>query len=250
VLPVTVPNTAGATGFLVFVSTNGAPTTANAFYYGTVSGSFVLQGAMPTGGQAANNAAFVANTSAQAIGYDGIIPICTGPNAGYVKNLGGAVFGTAKPGAEFQTAFAGMYQQNLANPDSVLFNGGDRKQLSDTLVSQGNPNGYRLTIDADGLGGHKLGQIVTGLQNEVTGKLVNLEVHPYMPQGVAPILTEQLPFPNSNVSGCWEYRNVQDYMGVNWPVLQFTYDTSSYWYGTFFCHAAAWQGALTGIGQG
>jgi len=249
VLPVTVPNTPGASGFLVFVSVNGAPTTANAFYYGTVSGSFVLQGVMPTSGQAANNAAYVSNTSAQTIGYDGILPICTGVNAGYVKNLNGAPFGTAKPGAEFQTAFAAMYQQNLANPDSVLFNGGDRKQLSDTLVSQGNPNGYRVTIDADGLGGHKLGQIVTGLQNEVTGKLVNLEVHPYAPQGIAPILTEQLPFPNSNVSGCWEYRNVQDYMGVNWPVLQFTYDTSSYWFGTFFCHAAGWQGALTGIGQ-
>lgn len=250
VLPVTVPNTAGATGFLVFVSTNGSPTTANAFYYGTVSGSFVLQGAMPTSGTAANNALYASNTSAQAIGYDGIIPIVTGPNAGYVKNLGGALFGTAKPGAEFQTAFAAMYQQNLANPDDVLLNGNDRKQLSDALISQGNPNGYRLTIDADGLGGHKLGSIVTGLQNEVTGKLVGLEVHPYLPQGIAPILTNALPFPNSNVSSCWEYRNVQDYMGVNWPVIQFTYDTSSYWYGTFFCHAPAWQGALTGIGQG
>lgn len=249
VLPVTVPNTPGATGYLVFVSINGAPTTANAFYYGTVSGSFVLQGVMPTSGQAANNAAYVSNTSAQSIGYDGIVPICTGVNAGYVKNLGGALFSTAKPGTEFQAAFAQMYQQNLANPDSLLFNGNDRRQLSDAIQSQGNPNGYRLTIDADGLGGHKLGSIVTGIQNEVTGKLVNLEVHPYAQQGIVPILTEQLPFPNSNVSGCWEYRNVQDYMGVNWPVLQFTYDTSSYWFGTFFCHAPGWQGAITGIGS-
>jgi len=245
VVDVTIPATAGATGYLVFVGTTAGA--ANAFYYGTFSGSMTITGVLPTTGQ--NAGQFSTNTSAQSIGYDGILPICTGANAGYVKNIGG-LFNTAKPGSEFQTAFAAMYAQNLANPDSLLFNGSDRKQLSDSIQSQGNPNGYRLTLDADGLGGHKLGSIVTGIQNEVTGKLVDLEVHPYMPQGTVPILTNELPFPNSNVSSCWEYRNVQDYMGVNWPVLQFTYDTSSYWYGTFFCHAPAWQGAITGVKNG
>ncbi|MDI3315874.1 MAG: hypothetical protein QJR12_16840 [Mycobacterium sp.] len=245
VVDVTIPDTPGATGFLVFVSTAASPTTANAFYYGTVSGSFTLQGAMPTSGQAANNSAYATNTTAQTVGYDGIIPIVTGPDSGYVHNIDGA-FDKNNPGIEFQNAFATMYAQNLANPDRVLLNGSDRKQLSD-LLKTASSTGYRLVVETDGLSGHQLGNIITGVQNETTGKMLDLMVHPYMPQGIAPILSDNLPFPNSNVASCWEYRNVQDYMGINWPVLQFTYDTSSYWYGTFFCHAPAWQGAITGI---
>ncbi|MGH3630503.1 MAG: hypothetical protein ACRDRL_24050, partial [Sciscionella sp.] len=242
VINVTIPAVSGATGYQVYVGT--ASGAAAAHYYGTFSGDAVIQGALPTTGATAPTA----DTSAQAVGYDGILPICTGSNAGYVHNVGG-VFSDTAPGSEFQTAFAAMYAQNLANPDRVMLNGTDRVQLSDLLKKSGATNGYRLNIMADGTGGHQLGNIVTSLQNEVTGKEVNLMVHPYAPQGIAPIMTDNLPFPNSNVNSCFEYRNVQDYMGINWPVNQFTYDVSSYWFGTFFCHAPAWQGALTGIAK-
>ena len=244
VLPVTVPATAGAYTYRVFVSTNGSPTTANAFYYGNVGASFVLQGTMPTSGTAAS--AFSANSSALSGSYDGIIPIVTGTNSGYVRNLN-TTLSVTNPGNEFNTAFAAMYAQNLANPDEILMNGLDRKQLSDTLKNAGNVNGYKLEIAADGLSGHQVGTVVSGIQNEVTGKLVDITVHPYLAQGTAPILSHTLPFPNSNVTSCWEARNVQDYVGINWPVIATTYDTSSYWFGTFFCHAPAWQGAITGI---
>lgn len=237
----------GNQGAVYDVYVGSAAGAANAFYYGTFSGTFVVQGTLPTTGTAAN--AVAADASFQTNGYDGILAICTGSTAGYRKFLNGT-FSTANPGTEFQDAFGAMYAANLANPDEIYMNSYDRKQLSDLLKIAGT-TGLRMVYNAEDKGAKILGDIVGGLQNEhAGGKIVDLTVHPYLVQGVAPIVTHQLPFPNSNVQACFEFRNVQDYMGISWPQLQLSYDFSSYWYGTFFCHAPAWQGAITGITKG
>lgn len=247
----------GAVGYQVYVSATAA-TNATSFFVaatGAYAGAFTnsttvtapaytVLGPIPSSGATAPTA----DTSAQSIGYDGILPITLGANSGYTANIAGK-FSTTNPGTEFQKAFATMYAKNLANPDAILTNANDRIQLSD-LLKGSTSTGFRVNITADGAGGHQIGQIVTAIQNEATGKVVDLEVHPYWPQGTASILTHTLPFPNSEVPSCWEYRNVQDYMGISWPVQQLSYDFSTYWYGTFFCHAPAWQGAITGIQAG
>lgn len=247
----------GAVGYQVYVSsTANTPATeffvaATGAYAGTftnattvTSAGYTVVGPVPTTGATAPTA----DTSAQTVGYDGILPITLGASSGYTANIAGK-FSTTNPGVEFQRAFAAMYAKNLANPDAILCNAADRIQLSD-LLKGSTSTGFRIAIDADGAGGHQIGQIVTAIQNEATGKVTDLEVHPYWPQGTASILTHTLPFPNSEVPSCWEYRNVQDYMGISWPVNQLSYDFSTYWFGTFFCHAPAWQGAITGIQAG
>jgi hypothetical protein len=40
---------------------------------------------------------------------------------------------------------------------------------------------------------------------------------------------------------------VQEYMSVDWPVVQFTYDASTYWYGTMIHYAPKWSGMISGI---
>ena len=82
------------------------------------------------------------------------------------------------------------------------------------------------SINDPGEGGTTYGSIVTGLQNEVTGKAVDLMVHPWLNQGVAPVLSWTLPIPDTQVSDVWANFLVQDYMGIQWPVTQFTYDFS------------------------
>jgi hypothetical protein len=71
--------------------------------------------------------------------------------------------------------------------------------------------------------------------------------HPWMPQGNSAIMSYNLPIPNSNVSNLWSVVNAVDYTGINWPVTQFEYETSSYWYGGFAAYAPAWSGSITGI---
>jgi hypothetical protein len=255
VLTITVSTpVVGALGYNIYVgTTTGA---ANLKYQGTLkgTGTFTIQGA-GTQGLTGNNAAFTttgaaasratADTSAYATGYDGILATVLGPNTGF-NNAINSTFSTSNPGGEFQTAFAAMYQNVKADPDIVLLNGNDRKQLSDAIKSGSNAN-YRLVINNPGEDGTTYGSVVTGLQNEVTGKAVDLMVHPWLNQGVAPILSFTLPIPDTEVSDVWANFLVQDYMGIQWPVTQFSYDFSTYFRGTFFCSAPAWNGAVSGI---
>ena len=258
VLTITVSTpVVGALGYNIYVgTTTGA---ANLKYQGTLkgTGTFTIQGA-GTQGLTGNNAALTttgaaasraaADTSAYATGYDGILATVLGPNSGF-NNAINSTFSTSNPGGEFQTAFAAMYQNVKADPDVVLLNGNDRKQLSDAIKSGSNAN-YRLVINNPGEDGTTYGSVVTGLQNEVTGKSVDLMVHPWLNQGVAPILSFTLPIPDTEVSDVWANFLVQDYMGIQWPVTQFSYDFSTYFRGTFFCSAPAWNGAVSGIVNG
>jgi hypothetical protein len=255
VLTVTVSTAvAGALGYNIYVGT--ATGAANLKYQGTLrgTGTFTIQGATAAG-LTGNNAAFTtsgaaasraaADTSAYATGYDGILPTVLGANSGYNNSIN-STFSTSNPGTEFQTVFGQLYQNVKADPDLVLLNGNDRKQLSDAIKSGSTAN-YRLTIQEPGKDGVTYGSIVTGIQNEVTGKAVDLMVHPWLNQGVAPVLSFTLPIPDTEVSDVWANFMVQDYMGIQWPVTQFSYDFSTYFRGTFFCTAPAWNGAVSGI---
>ncbi|MFF7142243.1 hypothetical protein ACFZB5_13475 [Streptomyces nodosus] len=240
---VTLP--AGATGMRVYVSTGSSDPGDSARYYAgrTGTNTFTLQGPLPTSGVAASTV--TADTSAYAAGYDGILPICTGPESGYVGRLNSA-FSTSNPGVEYQNCFVSLYDSVKGDPDRVLQNGADRKQLSDALKVSSSSN-YRMTITQDQLTGVTIGDVVNTIINEVTGKGVSVEVHPWMPQGSSVVLSDTLPIPDSEVSDVWAVFNVQDLMGIDWPVNQFAFESSSYWFGTLLCYAPAWNGAVTGI---
>ncbi|MEU5596689.1 hypothetical protein [Streptomyces sp. NPDC020298] len=245
VVDVTVTLPAGATGMRVYVSTGSSDPGDSARWYAGKSGTntFTLQGALPTSGTAASTV--TGDTTAYASGYDGILPVCTGSDSGYVNRLNAAL-STSNPGVEWQNAFVSLYNSVKADPDRTLLNGADRKQLSDALKGSSSSN-YRMTITQDQLTGVTIGDVVNTIINEVTGKGVAVEVHPWMPQGNAPILSDSLPIPDSEVSDVWSVFNVQDLMGIDWPVNQFAFESSSYWFGTLVCYAPAWNGAITGI---
>jgi hypothetical protein len=245
VVDVTISSVAGALGFNVYVGHGAAAVASSACWYQGRTGSltYTVQGTLLAAGTAASTV--TADTSAYSNGYDGIMPVVTSANAGYRKVLNSA-FNATSPGAEFQTAFASLYNSVKADPDEILFNGSDRKALSELLKNSSSTN-YRLTLQQDEIGNAVIGSVITAIQNEVTGKVVPMTVHPWMPQGNTAILSYTLPIPDTQVSNVWSVVNVQDYTGINWPVTQFTYETSSYWYGTFLCYAPAWNGSITGI---
>ena len=253
VLAISWTGVTGALGYNVYVGTTTG--TANCTYQGTAQGtSCVIQGATATGltgnnfaysttGAAASRAD--ADTSAYATGYDGILPTVLGPNTGY-NNAINSTFSTSNPGVEYQVAFAAMYEAVKADPDEIFMNGLDRKQLSDA-IKNGSTANYRLNLTQTEAGDYVGGATIGSLYNEITGKMVPLTVHPWLPQGVSPILSYTLPIPDTQVSDVWSNFLVQDYMGVQWPVSQFQYEFSTYFRGTFMCQAPAWNGAVSGI---
>lgn len=208
---------------------------------GTPALAIVLQGALPTTGKVVP----AADTSAYLAGYDGILAYCMGPNAGYNAKIN-APLSTSNPGVEFQKAFQAMYAANKADPDRILLNGADRRQLSDTLKGNAASN-YKINLTQDDVTGVTLGDVTVAIVNEVTGKRVELEVSPWLPQGVAPIISDTLPIPDTQVSNVWTVMCVQDLMGIDWPVLQFAYESSSYMYNALICFAPGWNGCVSGI---
>ena len=255
VLTVTVSTAvAGALGYNIYVGT--ATGAANLKYQGTLkgTGTFTIQGASATN-LTGNNAAFTttgaaasrasADTSAYATGYDGILPTVLGPNSGYNNSINGN-FSTSNPGVEYQVVFSRLYDAVKADPDEIFLNGADRKQLSDA-IKNGSTANYRINLSQTDTGDYVGGAVIGGLHNEITGKLVPLTVHPWLPQGVSPVVSYTLPIPDTEVSDVWSNFMVQDYMGIQWPVTQFAYEFSTYFRGTFFCTAPAWNGAVSGI---
>jgi hypothetical protein len=251
VIDVKLTDAAQALGYNIYISTGASdPGDASRWFMvrspgltGTVPGVITLQGPLPTSGKAVTAAA--SDTSAYAAGYDGILAYCMGTNSGYNRKIN-APFSNTNPGVEFQNAFAAMYATNKADPDTILLNGSDRKQLSDTLKGNAASN-YKINLSQDDVTGVTLGDVTVAIINEITGKRVELEVNPWLPQGVAPIISWTLPIPDTQVSNVWEIKNVQDLMGIDWPVLQFAYESSSYWYSTEICYAPGWNGCISGI---
>ena len=253
VVDITLTDQAQALGYNVYISTGASDPGDGSRWFmirvpgtklnaaGTPAQAITLQGALPTSGKTVPTA----DTSAYAAGYDGILPYCMGSNSGYAKKVNGT-FSNTNPGTEFQTAFASLYDAVKADPDRILFNGSDRKQLSDTLKGSASSN-YQLKITQDEISGVTLGDVAVAIINEITGKRVEMEVHPWLPQGNCPILSDTLPIPDTQVSNVWSVFNVQDLMGIDWPVLQFAYESSSYWLGTFVCYAPAWNGCVSGV---
>jgi hypothetical protein len=251
VITITVGAVTGALGYKVYVGTTTGAT--NAKYVGRFTGTVAtLQGATSTN-TTNNNLVYStsgavapsADTSAYATGYDGIIPTLLGSAGGFNNNIN-AQFSTSNPGTEYQTVFYNLYNNVKADPDEILINGSDRKQLSDA-IKNGSTANYRLNLSQDETGNYVGGATIGALHNEVTGKLVDITVHPWLPQGVSPVMSYTLPIPDSEVSDCWAVYNVQDYMGVQWPVTQFSYDFSTYFRGTFMAQAPAWSGIVSGI---
>src|SRR6266511_3395075 len=106
-----------------------------------------------------------------------------------------ATLSTLNPATELQAALAAMWDAVKADPDECFFNGFDRVQQSDAIKT-GNPTAYRLTVTQDQTGGVTVGDVVTSLWNEVTGKRINFTVHPWLAQGNVPIISWSLPIPD------------------------------------------------------
>lgn len=197
--------------------------------------------------------------------------------ANSVNSVGGAITGSTACGdTPFQTAFAALYgasvnpgnygmnsgapswpwtggtaygQKLLAHPQKVFVDGAIRAAMGQFVrKAAGGSTAYRLTMEVDEFnGGMKVGGIVNGIANQVTGDMVDFDVHPYMPVGNAVIWTKTLPFPDSEITNTIVAKNVQDYLYQMWPQIQFTYDASTYQLGTLVFYAPAWSGAITGL---
>ncbi|WP_327088542.1 hypothetical protein OIE66_40540 [Nonomuraea sp. NBC_01738] len=260
---------AGALAYNVYVGPAGAETYQGTFSPITAGGTVTITLSSYAAGGA--SAVGVVDSTFNAQGYDGFLSVLSDPTqTGYLRRVNAKVFDFTTPANSlgdkpWQDAFAAMFgagtmtgnvgnpaglygNKLLADPDEVWVDGNTRRSLGDYLKLNAASSAYRIALTEDGVtGGARIGSIVNGLVNQVTGKMVDLQVHPYMPKGASMIRSRTLPVPDSEVGATSMVINVQDYMSVEWPVIQYTYDQSTYMYGTLVHYAPAWSGLLLGL---
>jgi hypothetical protein len=163
----------------------------------------------------------------------------------YAMSTGGLA-STVWPWAGAGTAYG---QKLLSRPQTVYVDGAIRAAMGQFVrTAAGGSTAYRIWMPTgEATSGMNVGAIVNGVANQVTGDMVDFDVHPYMPVGASIIWTKTLPFPDSEVTNTVVAKNVQDYLYQMWPQIQFTYDASTYQMGTLVFYAPAWSGALVGL---
>lgn len=215
---------------------------------------YTLQGALPTGTAVAPTTD--TGTSA-ATDYEGFVPTISGHSApgvypagfegSYVNN---AVGDTLSINA-INTALEAMWDGSsgiFADPDDLWCEGSDLARLGQALanVSAGEA-GYRFFVNQSEVSGVRAGVAVSEYTNPITRKVMNLKVHPYIPQGTALLMSWKLPQPWTNVGNVWENVMVQDYLSISWPVVDVTFRYSLFMYGSLFSPAVQYNGLIQGL---
>lgn len=250
-IAITPPEPTGALTYGVWVGTTAG--TANAHFQGyftpinvsgvptitltTYTSTSAVLGGSPTDG------------SFSSLAYDGFLSVATNPAlTGYFARQNGTL-STLSPLSEFETPLAFMYVNNGVDIDEIWTTPAVRVEISQVMRSQtnsGHGNGYITNLNS-GDGSVTAGTVVSGMLNPQTGKVVRIAGHRFMPQGTALFRSTSIPFANSNVAAPVAKRNVQDYMAIDWPQIQMTYDLSTYQIGTLVHYAPAWNGCIVGI---
>lgn len=243
VVDVLVVDVTGALGYKLYVSTGTTdPGDAARFYAGTFAANqFTLTGALPTTGDTASNHA--ADSTGSANNYDGLF---TQVDAnGTSRRINAAISATM-----FDADLQSVWNKYKADPDEIFLHGTDRLNFSNAVIPVGSQNtAYRLQITPDDAGSVLAGAMVSQLQNKITGKAIKLTVHPWFAQGNAFAASWALPFPWSEVPNTVEVRNVQDYLQIDWPTIQMSYDLSILLYGAVVVYAPTYFIAWHGIPQ-
>ena len=239
---------AGALTYDLYVG-NGAAGFANARLQTT---NFIGNSITITSFNGAGALGVDADSSFSALAWDGLYAVQTDPNqTGYFSRVN-ANWLTTDPGSELTTALVAMWTLNGAVPDEAWLTGNGADSLGRLLRvggANGAVNGYRTTIQS-GDGSVIMGAAVSGIVNPVSRTMMDLFAHRYAHPGTALLLSRSLPVPDSQVSAPVTMRMVQDYMGMDWPIVQMSIDISSYEYGTMLHQAPMFSGALAGIKNG
>ncbi len=217
---------------------------------------FTLQGAVPTATATPPTADTGTSSSTD---YEGIMSILSGHAsnhsgsgypadylAGYVNNAIGETLGMDV----IDTALEALYDsQNafLADPAELWCEASDATRLAQDLRNAGNNENFRFFIEQNDMSNIVAGGAVSQYVNPVTRSIMRITVHPYLPQGTAVPMSYTLPQAQTNLPNVWENVMVQDYISINWPVVDVTFRYSLFFYGTLYCPAPQYNGLLQGL---
>ena len=180
--------TQGAFGYAVYLGTSKATAVLTAIVPVAYPAALPLVISAPgSGTQVAT--AITADNSVNSLLFTGMIPQILQPGSGaYVKSLQASLTSDGAGGiVEWDAALLAMYNNYKQGVHRILISAYDHLKASDLILKNGGAPLIRFTQAADGAG--EMGKFggspfVTEYYNKFTGERIQLETHPFIPQGM------------------------------------------------------------------
>ena len=261
VVDLTIANRpAGSLTMNVYVAsgtTNPGSSSAHLMVQYTGSTMVTLQGALPT----TTATPPTADTgTGQTNTYEGVFSILSGwaqtnsgagypagYEAGYINTAVDDILSVAAVDNALRQVYNGSSTSYFADPAEIWTSAQDATNLSKDLVLNGNDLNYTIFVQQSEVSNVIAGIAVSQFTNPVTRSTVRITVHPYWPQGSAVGMSYTLPQVQTNVSNVWEVVCVQDYISINWPVIDVTFRYSIFDFSTLFSPAPMYNFLLQGL---
>lgn len=230
--------------------------TASAAKLGAVSTiNSVLITAAATGTQTISGL-FTTDCSQNGLVFDGILSqiMASGSNA-YFYDLptGTAGTGTALTSdgsgfcSQINDALASFYDLYRLSPDKMFMSARQHLALSKIIIANGGAPLLRIARDANYSGDIFAGNRVTSYVNPVNGKVLDIVVHPNMPNGIVLFWSNSIPYPGANISAPIVMRCLRDYYSMAWPVTTRRYEYGVYANEVLQCYFPPAYGILRNI---
>lgn len=205
----------GALGYAWFIGTAG-----NESLQAVTTTSTYVCSTLYAGGTLAT--AVTADTSGDALSFDGIIPqIISG--SGYVKDFNAGKLTRAFGGVQELDDMNSMFFQKLkVTPTRYLVSEQVSRDITSAIIGgQGAP---LFQVSQGEKGNITANYVVTEYINKSYGGYrIPIEVHPWLPNGSMIAITEQLPYPNANVPAVLEME-----MGYDYQQLEYAFTNPQY----------------------
>lgn len=238
---------------------------AYAWYAGPTGGDVVLQAittinsveltALETTTQ--NVTAITADASINTLGYDGLLYHAWGSGSNsYVYNMANGDAGEGTPltadGAgginEINVMFKHFWDEYRLSPTKIYVSAQETDNITKKVLSA-TPATMQYPVGGTIAGGLRVKSLMN--RYAMNGSVdVPLELHPNMPAGTMMAVTEQLPYPVTNIPAVWEKKLRRDYYQIEWPQRERQYESGVYMDGVLAHYFTPSLGIITNIGNG
>jgi hypothetical protein len=121
--------------------------------------------------------------------------------------------------AEFDLLLQAAYDQYKIGFDKILMSSADLANFAGTFFGSGDTAAaFRIVA----------GRRVTSYLNKFFGNTLDIEIHPYLPQGTILFWSDRVPYELSGVANILEAHVRQDYYEVQWPWSTMRYEFGVY----------------------
>jgi hypothetical protein len=254
----------GAMGYAFYVSTNGSPTTANAFFSAVSPFANAVITSYNASNQAANatgysGASLSTDYSYNTLDFDGITTWGFGTygasQPAYLKDLNGAGFTSNGDGSikEFEACADYLWLNYKASIDKIYAGGSLIQSISKAiLTANSGPGAQRIIFQSDEsgklTGGTKIAQYRWKYSGTASPKVVDVVEHPWLPNGVVlfDITTNPYPAAGASIPAVRRVVSLEDHFSIKWPYRRLQHELGVYCFQTLEEYIPFGMGIITG----